>query len=41
MVELQENLRISGAVSELNNYRFYRYYKACKEICDIHIAVEP
>jgi hypothetical protein len=41
MVELQENLRVTGAVTELNNYRFYRYYKACKEICDLDITVEP
>jgi hypothetical protein len=41
MIELQEGLRVTGAVTESVNYRFYRYYKACKDFCDINIIVDP
>ena len=41
LVELQEGLRVTGLVTDTNNYRFYRYNKACKDDCDLEISVEP
>jgi hypothetical protein len=40
MIELTDGLRVSGEVSENIRYRYYRFFKACKEACDMEVKIE-
>jgi hypothetical protein len=41
MIEVTEGLRLSGHLTDFTNYRFYKFFKACKDSCDLDIVLSP
>lgn len=41
MIELADNVRVQDSLTESSQYKYYKFFKACGDTCDLEITVEP